>query len=281
MEYVKRSSRLQSLTTWPFLLSLAVLLLNDLYLKAAYNNWLTGKISDFAGLFMVTMLTAALLPGYQHVKGLLVALAFGLWKSPLSEPIIRIIQSHWSTHFGRVVDYSDLVAVIMIPFAIISVNNPRTIAVSGNFLRRALTIPVLILALFAIMGTSFATIRQEYVIQKADDTPCPDPEEVMESIDKVAKAQGLVSIGRNTAPEKGKSGETIWRLEYSGNGIKMLCRVDELGSTRFFVMGIPSGGLFFRHYPEKEMALLQNALKSELGNRFKDMEFIVPLNPTK
>ena len=36
-----------------FLVALAVLLANDLWWKAAYDNWLTGKLSDFAGLFVV------------------------------------------------------------------------------------------------------------------------------------------------------------------------------------------------------------------------------------
>ena len=33
-----------------FIIGLSVLLLNDFYLKAAYGNFVTGKLSDFAGL---------------------------------------------------------------------------------------------------------------------------------------------------------------------------------------------------------------------------------------
>src|SRR3989442_14409237 len=36
-----------------FLAALAVLLANDLWWKPAFGNWLTDKLSDFAGLFVV------------------------------------------------------------------------------------------------------------------------------------------------------------------------------------------------------------------------------------
>lgn len=41
--------------------AIAVLLLNDHVLKAAYPSWLTGKLSDFAGLVFFPLLVAALI----------------------------------------------------------------------------------------------------------------------------------------------------------------------------------------------------------------------------
>ena len=38
------------------LLSIAVLIVNDHFLKAAYSNWITGKLSDFAGLVFFPLL---------------------------------------------------------------------------------------------------------------------------------------------------------------------------------------------------------------------------------
>ncbi len=51
---------LQELLSWPPLLAVAVLALNDHLLKALYPGWWTGKLSDLAGLFYFPLfLTAA------------------------------------------------------------------------------------------------------------------------------------------------------------------------------------------------------------------------------
>jgi hypothetical protein len=264
----KTSARLQAFTSWPFLLSLATLLLNDLYLKLAYHNWVTGKLSDFSGVFMLTILVSVIFPGYPRITGLSVASAFTIWKSPLSEPVIGLIQSLGVVHFGRVVDYSDLFSLIMIPPAIMMVSNP--IKITFPMVRKVLVVPVVILTLFAIMGTSLASISQEYMIRKVDEAPCPDPADVIASIDKVALSQNLKPCG---IPGK-LSGA------YRGGRIEMCYSVDENGSARFLVRGIASG-LFFVRYPKKEMEKLKNAMMSELGNKFQNMEFVIPLDQTK
>ena len=43
-----------------FLLTLLTLAANDLYLKAAYPGWITGKLSDISGLFLVSLFVLAL-----------------------------------------------------------------------------------------------------------------------------------------------------------------------------------------------------------------------------
>ena len=50
------------ITTWPFVASLAVLLLNDFWLKRAAPGVITGKLSDFAGIAIVTLLLLATWP---------------------------------------------------------------------------------------------------------------------------------------------------------------------------------------------------------------------------
>jgi hypothetical protein len=42
------------------LLAVGVLLLNDFVLKVAFHNWLTGKLSDVAGLAAFTIFCGAL-----------------------------------------------------------------------------------------------------------------------------------------------------------------------------------------------------------------------------
>lgn len=58
------------------LLAVGVLLLNDLVLKAAFHNWLTGKLSDFAGLAAVTIFCCALGPRHVRKVGGAIAVLF-------------------------------------------------------------------------------------------------------------------------------------------------------------------------------------------------------------
>lgn len=98
---------LAPLASTPFVVALALLLTNDLVLKAAYGNWLTGKLSDFAGLYALGFFCAVLWP--QRRLAPAIALAFALWKSPFASPVID-----WIGRFaplGRTVDYSDLMAL--------------------------------------------------------------------------------------------------------------------------------------------------------------------------
>ena len=44
------------LVTWPFVTSLALLVLNDWYLKRAHPSSVTGILSDFAGISVVGLL---------------------------------------------------------------------------------------------------------------------------------------------------------------------------------------------------------------------------------
>ena len=71
-----------------FLIALGVLLSNDLWWKAAYHSWLTGKLSDVAGLFVVVVLAAAFRPASGRLIAAGAAITFTLWKSPLSQPLI-------------------------------------------------------------------------------------------------------------------------------------------------------------------------------------------------
>src|SRR2546421_8453980 len=98
-----------------FIVALAILLANDLWWKAAYGNWLTGKLSDFAGLFVVVVLATAFRPAYGRATGLAIAVAFVLWKSPLSQPLIDGWNAVAPYRIARVVDYTDLLALAVIP----------------------------------------------------------------------------------------------------------------------------------------------------------------------
>jgi hypothetical protein len=106
------------LLNWVFIVGLALLLLNDHYWKWTYGNYLTGKLSDFAGLLILPLLLAYFLPKPQQKWAVyLSGLFFLFWKSPCSESFIEAYNQLALIPISRVVDYSDLMALAILPFA--------------------------------------------------------------------------------------------------------------------------------------------------------------------
>ncbi len=57
----RRSAAIAPLVDIRFLLALNTLIVNDQILKAVYGNWLTGKLSDVAGLIVMPVVVGVLL----------------------------------------------------------------------------------------------------------------------------------------------------------------------------------------------------------------------------
>ena len=68
--------RLESLASPAFIASLALLVINDAALKPLLHNAFTGKLSDFAGLFALTLFAATLWPRQRRLVGAAIAAAF-------------------------------------------------------------------------------------------------------------------------------------------------------------------------------------------------------------
>lgn len=105
------------LTSIWFLAGLTLLLLNDFVLKELYGNWLTGKISDFAGLFIFPLFWTALFPRHKNKIFWLTGLIFIFWKSSFSQTFIDIWNNLGLLTISRVVDYSDLISLTVLPIA--------------------------------------------------------------------------------------------------------------------------------------------------------------------
>ncbi len=108
-----------------FLAGLLLLALNDHFLKEAYGNWLTGKLSDFSGILIFPLFLAYVFN--TRSRGVIVAtvLLFTYWKSPLSQGLIDGVNAIGLIHYRRVVDYSDLLAFIMLPLSWRVVRSPQ------------------------------------------------------------------------------------------------------------------------------------------------------------
>jgi hypothetical protein len=100
-----------------FIVSLIVLLLNDMLLKPLYHNWLTGKLSDFAGLAAFAIFFTGLLPNKKRLVFITTALLFIWWKSPLSQPFMFVCNNFFHLPVARVVDYTDYMALLVLPVA--------------------------------------------------------------------------------------------------------------------------------------------------------------------
>lgn len=99
-----------------FLISLVFLLLNDFFFKYQFHNWFTGKLSDFTGLFILTVFFIAFLPSEKKNIIVISGLLFSWWKSSLSDNFIDFV-NYLHIPCKRVVDYTDLLALLVLPFA--------------------------------------------------------------------------------------------------------------------------------------------------------------------
>ena len=131
-----------------FIISLTLLLLNDFWWKQTFHNFLTGKISDFAGLVVFPLFFTAFLPHFKKSIFLSTALIFIFWKSEISELFILFLnQNHIPC--SRVVDYSDLTALIVL-FFIYDYNKFKVNILASKYTK----LTVACLTVFAICATS-------------------------------------------------------------------------------------------------------------------------------
>jgi hypothetical protein len=101
----------------PLLLaSLALLVVNDWVLKPAFHNAVTGKLSDVAGVAALALVLRAVFPRRGWMACLVAGAAFVAWKSPASQPLIDAWNGVGWWTAGRVVDWTDLLALIVLPF---------------------------------------------------------------------------------------------------------------------------------------------------------------------
>jgi hypothetical protein len=152
-----------------FLLSLLVLLANDFYLKYAYGNWITGKLSDISGLIAFTVFLFAFLPFDRKKIVIGVSLFFIWWKSPLSEPVISFFNTTCSLPVTRVVDYTDLIALCFLPFTL----NLRIPPITPSTWRSAVITASGLISFFAFCATSmpFSSWYEKY---REDEIPFPE-----------------------------------------------------------------------------------------------------------
>ncbi len=111
------------LCNYVFLLGLITLFLNDHVFKLAFSNWITGKLSDFIGLLVLPMVLSYVFPKRVLQNVFISGFFFIFWKSPFSEPFIDIYNQIAPIKITRVLDYTDLIALCMLPISYYIINN--------------------------------------------------------------------------------------------------------------------------------------------------------------
>lgn len=260
-----RNRVLAVFTTWPFLLALVLLLVNDHLLKQAYPGLVTGKLSDFAGIAVLALPLFAAFP--RHARTIYLALfgAFLWWKSPASSAFIVFMNDVQPLNFGRTVDYWDLVALAIMPAcAKFATSEPRSF-VSSAILRRWVLPPVLAATLFGVMATSYVPIRKDFEV-RAIESSAPFPRDgIVEAIGEVARSRGL-------KPEK--ANPPHWEGAFTGRGV--LLTYTFKGPTGIAV-GIQPNSRSFTDSEERQAEKLRDEIKKTLSLRFKGLEFMEPL----
>lgn len=139
------------LTSPFFLISLATLLLNDFVLKQQFHNALTGKLSDIAGLIVFALFWNFVFPRLKLEIYCLTALLFILWKSPYSQSMINWWNSFSPIHVARTVDYTDLIALLVLP-----ISYYRSSVCGAPLDRGWATCLVAVVTILAFTATSFS-----------------------------------------------------------------------------------------------------------------------------
>ena len=134
-----------------FLVGLFLLLANDFVFKAQFHNSFTGKLSDFAGLFVFPLFWSAFFPRRKALIFIATAVLFVFWKSTYSKFLIE----GWNSlpFFGiyRTVDYSDLWALLILPPAYFYSDTSSRVLVPNR-----LIYAIAIVSVVAFTATSFS-----------------------------------------------------------------------------------------------------------------------------
>ena len=156
--------RARLLTHPSFILALAILLLNDHFLKSTFPCWLTGKLSDFAGLYVFAVFNYVVFGNMLKsrrtlfIMHFLIMLAFIIWKIAPVEIVFSKIQSTVNIPLpGRVKDISDLIALPILGLSyyfIVTCRVRSTLSEQLHFWKKAILIGLSGIAFFSIVATS-------------------------------------------------------------------------------------------------------------------------------
>lgn len=259
---IDRGRVLAMFTTWPFLLALVLLLVNDWLLKQAYPGFVSGKLSDFAGIAVVALPLFAAFPRHARTIYLAFFCAFLWWKSPASGAFIDFMNDVQPLNIGRTIDYGDLIALTVLPAcAKFAANEPRSV-VSPVALRRWVLPPVLAATMFAVMATSYPRYNKDFKIQSVESSAPIPRDKIVEAIKQVAKSRGL-------KPSEGNPPH--WEGAFRGRGIFLTYSFLEANEV---AVGIQVDPGMYGNGEIRSAEKLRAEIKKTLSLRFKGLMYL-------
>ncbi|MCL9807381.1 hypothetical protein NAT51_17775 [Flavobacterium amniphilum] len=134
-----------------FLLGLVLLITNDLYFKYAFPGKITGKLSDFAGLFIFPYFFSVFFVRQAKYIYIATGLFFIYWKLEISQPFIDFISAMTNLRFYRTVDFTDLFALHILPFSYHYYRKETQTSTKPNF---AINVILLFICCFSFVATT-------------------------------------------------------------------------------------------------------------------------------
>jgi len=155
-----------------FIIAVLLLLINDFYLKSAFGNVVTGKLSDFAGLFAFPFFFSCLFPKYRKPIHIVSGLLFIWWKSTYAGFFIDSVNLI-GIPISRTVDFGDNIALISILGSYLIFN----MDINYRKIRPLLTWCIAGVSIFSFIATSmppptaeaYTQVNKVYTFQKPID----------------------------------------------------------------------------------------------------------------
>lgn len=127
-------------------------------MKYEYHNFLTGKLSDFAGLFAFPFFFACFFPRRIKLIYWATAILFVIWNSSAIQPLLDAANA-LGIPITRTVDFTDNIALSILPISYNYWNSLEVKKLRSFRLRKSVVVG---LSLFAFIATSMPRYSEEY-----------------------------------------------------------------------------------------------------------------------
>jgi hypothetical protein len=165
-------NRLKPLVSLPFIVCLVLLIVNDFYLKVAFHNVVTGKLSDICGLFIFPVFWSVLFSRHKLWVFIISGALFIYWKSEYAEGLIHFVSTYFFS-VQRTIDLTDLIALPVLGLAWLSLKDDTQRVNANRLLTNVNPYVAGILTIFSFCATSqpryVQTFEQpQYVLFRSD-----------------------------------------------------------------------------------------------------------------
>ena len=263
MRSIKPHLLTAALTTWPFIGSLVTLLANDGWLKQAYPGMITGKLSDFAGIAIVTILLLAAAPQRRRLVLFAIATVFAWWKSPLSQQMIDSINLYLPFQIGGTVDYTDLLTLGVMPLCAPVANEPARFQLGFSRIRPLIVGLVAMTTVFAVSATSIRPTLVELEVSQRDPAA---------ELNHTVIAAAVADFARKRDLECRDCSDTSTRASYAREGAFLSYDFPESRTVVFRLEMAPDVFFIGDSSPKKAKKLIAT-LREHLSRTYQDLEY--------